>query len=101
MNDVVMYMGEVLHDEPGEHDADVEQDRLHGVVPHEVRHRRVPHHGQEQGEERHERDERVAVEDLEQRRDGERYVDANRVRHERLARERDRAHARDEVRQQR
>ena len=97
--DTVMYMGEVLHDETREHDADVQQDGLHGVVADEVVELGVAHHRQEQGEEGHEGDEGVGVEDLQQRRDEHRNLERPREHHERLVGERDGAHARDEVRQ--
>ena len=95
----VMDMGEVLHNQAGEHHADIEEDSLHGVVAQEVVELRVAHHGEE-AEEGDEGD-RVAVEDLQQGEMAAANLPAWWNRHERLVRERDGAHAGNQVRQQR
>ena len=93
--------GKVLHDETGEHHADVEQDSLHGVVAQEMVKLNVADDGEEEGEEGDEGDEAVGVEDLKQRGDADGDLERPVVRHERLICERDGAHARDQVREER
>lgn len=51
----------VLDDEPAEHDANVQEDALHGVEAHEVRELLVADDEEEHGEEDEERRELVAV----------------------------------------
>ena len=93
--------GEVLHDETGEHHANVQQDGLHGVVAQKVVQLDVAHHGEKEGEEGDKGDEAVGVEDLQQRGDRDGNLEGNGVHHKRLIRKRDGAHARDQIGEQR
>ena len=88
----------VLHDQTAEHATDVEQDGLHGAIPHKVRNLLVTHDEQEQREEGHERNERVPVKELHRRGEDEHRVLEQRQKLVRAVRERNRPHQRNHER---
>jgi len=84
--------GHVLHDQASEHAANIEQNRLHGAIPNEVRHLFIAHDRQEQRKERQEWNELIAVKNLHRRGEDKHHVLQQRQHLIRSVRERDGPH---------